>query len=154
MSDDKQVSQTSPKQGEWPFLQTFQTEMNRLFDRFNGPDHWRAAQVVPAINMAESDTAVEVTVDVPGVEQQDLDVSIAHDSLIIKGKKSDEREDSDKDWHVVERSFGSFRRAIPLGFTPDDKAVDAKYENGVLSLRIEKPTDADKNARKIEIKRS
>lgn len=154
MSDDKQVSQTSPKLGEWPFLQTFQSEMNRLFDRFNGSDHWPSAQVVPAIDLAETDKAVEVTVDVPGVSQQDLDVSIAHDSLIIKGKKSDEREEGDKDWHVVERSFGSFRRAIPLGFTPDDEAVDAKYENGVLSLRIEKPTDADKNARKIEIKRS
>lgn len=153
MSDDKQVAQTPPKQGEWPFFHNFQTEMNRLFDRFNAPDHWRATQVVPAINMAETDDAVEVTVDVPGVDQNDLDASVVHDSLIIKGKKSDEREGSDKDWHVVERSFGSFRRAIPLGFTPAEDAVDARYENGVLSLRIKKPTGADQNARKIEIKR-
>ncbi|GAB5509406.1 MAG: Hsp20/alpha crystallin family protein [Hyphomicrobiales bacterium] len=150
----KQVPQTSSETGTWPFLQTFQSEMNNLFDRFNGTAPWHEPHMVPAIDVAETDAEVEVSVDVPGMDQNDLDISIANQNLVIKGTKSNEREDSTKDWHMVERSYGSFRRVVPLGFTPGDNDVDATYEKGVLNLRIKKHPDAEASSRKIEIKAS
>lgn len=152
MSNEPQTSKAAAEHGSWPLLQTFQSEMNRFFDRFNDAPQWRENAMIAAIDVAETDDAVEVTVDVPGVDQKDLDVSVSHENLIIKGTKSNKREDESKDWHLVERSYGSFRRVVPLGFTPDDDKVDAKYLNGVLTLRIDKPEGTTANNRKIEIK--
>ncbi|MEQ8659031.1 MAG: Hsp20/alpha crystallin family protein [Hyphomicrobiales bacterium] len=152
MSNETPVSKPTADQASWPMLQNFQSEMNRFFDRFNGMPHWHDRQLVPAIDVAETDDAIEVSVDVPGVNQKDLDVSVSHESLVIKGTKSDKREDTSKDWHMVERSFGSFRRVIPLGFTPQNDAIEAKYADGVLSLHIAKPAEAATVNHKIEIK--
>jgi HSP20 family protein len=135
----------------WPFLHSFQTEMNNLFDRFNGGSG-RDMAVLPAIDVAETEDAVEVSADIPGVAKEDLEVTVANDTLVIKGEKSGEREDKNKDWHLVERSYGSFRRHVPLGFTPEDGKVDASFANGVLKLRIEKPKTASAENRRIEIK--
>jgi HSP20 family protein len=135
----------------WPFLHSFQTEMNNLFDRFNGGSD-RDMAVLPAIDIAETDDAVEVSADIPGVAKEDLEVTVANDTLIIKGEKTGEREDKDKDWHLVERSYGSFRRHVPLGFTPEDGKIDASFANGVLKLRIEKPKTATAESRRIDIK--
>jgi HSP20 family protein len=135
----------------WPFLHSFQTEMNNLFDRFNGGGD-RDMAVLPAIDIAETDDAVEVSADIPGVAKEDLEVTVANDTLIIKGEKTGEREDKDKDWHLVERSYGSFRRHVPLGFTPEDGKIDASFANGVLKLRIEKPKTATAESRRIDIK--
>jgi len=135
----------------WPFLQSFQSEMNNLFDRFNG-GFGRDLQLLPAIDVAETDDAVEVSADIPGVAKDDLEVTVANDMLVIKGKKSDAREDKSKDWHLVERSYGSFRRQLALGFTPEDGKVEASFADGVLKLRIEKPKTVAAQNRRIEIK--
>jgi HSP20 family protein len=152
MSDEKPAPKPATDQGGWPLLQNFQSEMNRFFDRFNAAAHWRDHGMIPAVDVGETDDAIEVTVDVPGVDQKDLDVSVSHENLVIKGTKSDQREDTSKDWHIVERSFGSFRRVIPLGFTPDDGAIEATYADGVLKLHIAKPAESAKANKKIEIK--
>lgn len=152
MSSETPLSKPTADQGGWPMLQNFQSEMNRFFDRFNGMPQWGDHHLVPAIDVAETDDAIEVSVDVPGVDQKDLDVSVSHENLIIKGTKTDKREDTSKDWHRVERSFGSFRRVIPLGFTPQNEAVEASYADGVLNLRIAKPAETATANRKIEIK--
>jgi HSP20 family protein len=75
----------------------------------------------PKIDVAESKDAIEVTAELPGVDEKDVDISLADDVLTIRGDKKTEREEQDKDknWHVVERSYGSFSRAIPLPFDPD-----------------------------------
>ncbi len=148
---NKQLAESRAEVAGWPFLQAFQTEMNHLFERFNG-GLGRDLQLSPAIDVAETDDAVEVTVEVPGVGKDDLDVSVANDTLIIKGEKSDLREDKDKDWRIVERRYGSFRRHVPLGFTPGDDKVDATFANGVLTLKIDKPKGAKQHTRKVEIK--
>lgn len=152
MSNETPVSKPTADQASWPLLQNFQSEMNRFFDRFNGMPHRHDHQLVPAIDVAETDDAIEVNVDVPGVDQKDLDVSVSHENLVIKGTKSDKREDTSKDWHMVERSFGSFRRVVPLGFTPQNEAIEANYADGVLSLHIAKPAETATTNHKIEIK--
>jgi hypothetical protein len=75
----------------------------------------------PKIDVAESKDAIEVTAELLGVDEKDVDISLADDVLTIRGDKKTEREEQDKDknWHVVERSYGSFSRAIPLPFDPD-----------------------------------
>jgi HSP20 family protein len=135
----------------WPMIQSFQAELNRMFDRFNGSVFPADTKLMPAIDIAETEAAIEVTAELPGVKPEDLDVSISDETLILKGKKSDQREEKGKDWHHVERSFGSFRRHIPLGFAPRDGKVDAKFEAGVLTLRIDKPSEPSPGTRKIEI---
>jgi HSP20 family protein len=151
MSKKNKLPDVSRDPASWPLFQSFQTELNRLFDRFNTTPFAMDHQAMPALDIAETDGAVEITAELPGVKPEDLDISITDETLILKGQKSDTREKSGKDWHHVERSFGSFRRHVPLGFAPRDGKVDAKFESGVLTLRITKPAEAAKAARKIKI---
>lgn len=104
-----------------------------------------------AIDVAETDDAIEVTAEIPGVKPEDPDVSISNETLILKGQKSDTREESGKDWRTVERSFGSFARHIPLGFAPKDGQVDVDFLECVLTVRIAKPGDAPATSRKIDV---
>jgi HSP20 family protein len=134
--------------------------MEQLFDRFRGyppvanalPRLGFAGGLLPAIDMAETDDAVEITADIPGVDADDLDVSLNGDVLVIKGEKSDARTQDDKNYHLTERSYGSFHRQIPLGFTPADDAIDGHFADGVLTVNIPKPADARTSNRKIAIK--
>ncbi len=143
-----------------PFFEQLQKEMEQLFDRFRGyptvasalPRLGLGEGLHPAIDMAETEDAVEITADVPGVAADDLDVSLNGDMLIIKGEKSDERTEKDKNYHLHERSYGSFRRQIRLGFTPADDAIDGHFADGVLRVKIPKPAEAKTPNRKIDIK--
>ena len=107
--------------------------------------------LVPAIDVAETDTGLEISAEIPGVVEDDLDVTVQGDTLVIKGEKSADREEKAKDYHLVERRHGSFRRHIPLGFVPDTGAVEADFTNGVLRLRITRPDNAPTGVQKISI---
>lgn len=145
-----------------PFFQSLQKEMNSMMERFRGTepsfigDVFRRDGIAmfPAIDVADSDDAVEITAEVPGVKESDLDVSIADDVLIMKGEKSSDLEEKEKDYYVVERRFGSFRRQIPLGFIPEDDAVTVNFADGVLKLHIAKPAKTKAAVRKIDIGKS
>ncbi len=143
-------------------LQSLQKEMNQMLDRLRGYPGMYTGDLAergqnglfPAIDVAESDEAIEITADVPGVKEDDLDVSISDQVLVLKGEKSSDHEEKERDYHLVERSYGSFRRQIPLGFTPADGAVKAKFSDGVLSLHIAKPPETKATVQKVEIKKS
>lgn len=141
MSKKNHTPQASPDQVGWPLIQSFQSELNRMFDRFNATSWGADHKVMPVLDIAE----------IPGMKQEDLDVSISDETLILKGTKSDAREGRTKDWHRIERSFGAFRRHVPLGFAPKDGKIDATFKGGVLTLRIAKPADVAGSARKIDI---
>jgi HSP20 family protein len=85
-----------------------------------------------------------------------VDVTLANGMLSVRGEKKTERDDQDKDknWHVVERSYGSFSRTIPLPFDPDPAKVEAKFDKGVLHVRLPKPAEVAKKQQKIEIKKA
>ncbi|MEL6620835.1 MAG: Hsp20/alpha crystallin family protein [Pseudomonadota bacterium] len=142
-----------------PFFQSFQKEMAQMLDHLRGTAAPQPTEglfdnggmLVPAVDMAETDAGLEITADIPGVSEGDLDVSVHGDTLVIKGEKSMDREEKEKDYHLVERRRGSFRRHIPLGFVPDAGAVDADFANGVLTLKIARPKDAPSGVQKIEI---
>jgi HSP20 family protein len=106
----------------------------------------------PAINVAETNDAFEVTVELPGVDEKDIKVSVDENQLVISGEKKAESKREEKDWHVEERSFGSFYRSMLLPFEPEDGAVEAHFDKGVLHLAVRKPVKAAKTTKTIDIK--
>lgn len=154
-----QQQKPAPLTEQAPFFQSMQREMSHFLDRFRAhpmsspADFFEAlnAPAFPALDIAETDDAMEITAEVPGVEEDDLDISIANDVLTLKGEKSSGHEEKEQDYHLVERRYGSFRRQLPLGFTPKDGAVDASFKNGVLKLKIAKPEESKEAVQKIKI---
>lgn len=142
-----------------PFFRDMRREMGQLLDRFRGQpmtgpaDFFDALSgpAFPAIDVVETADALEVTAEIPGVKQDDLDISISHNALVLKGEKTSEHEQNEQDYHLVERRYGSFRRQIALGFVPEADAVEARFADGVLKLTIAKPDEAKQATRKIEI---
>lgn len=106
----------------------------------------------PAISVAETKDAFEVTAELPGVDEKDIKVSLDANQLVIAGEKKAESSKEEKDWHVEERSYGSFYRSMSLPFEPEDGAVDAHFDKGVLRLTIKKPAKAIKSTKTIDIK--
>lgn len=134
-------------------------EVERVFDDFarrapfaGTPTNGFNALLLPKVDVAESTDAVDVTAELPGVSEKDVEVSVARGVLTIRGEKKIERDDKGKDWQVVERSHGSFHRAIQLGFDPDPAKVEARFEKGVLTVHLPKPAEEVTAPRKIEIK--
>ena len=138
-----------PAQGNRPRLRPVPRPRGRPRARTCSPA--RGSRITPALDIAETDTAVEVTAELPGVQEQDLEVSITDGVLTLKGEKATDREEKEKDYHLVERRYGSFRRSIPLGFVPEDGKVEAHFADGILKLRIEKPATAVSKTQTIKI---
>jgi HSP20 family protein len=106
----------------------------------------------PAISVAETNDAFEVTAELPGVDEKDINVSLDENQLVISGEKRADSSKEEKDWHVEERSYGSFYRSMSLPFEPEDGAVDAHFDKGVLHLTIKKLAKSAKITKTINIK--
>ena len=142
-----------------PFFRLHQ-EMNRLFDEafagfggaFAAPAGFGEAS--PRVDIRETDGALVVEAELPGVAEDDLDVELSDNVLTIRGeKKSETRDERSGAYRYVERSYGAFSRAIPIPYDIDPDAVEAKFKNGVLTLTLPKPEGAARASRKIAIKR-
>lgn len=137
-------------------------EMDRVFARFeHGLPRWPAVlrrdggiATIPELDVRENGNAIIVEVELPGVEEKDVTVSLANGMLSIKGEKKQEKEEKGENYHVTERSFGSFERAIRLPDTIDEGKVEAKFDKGVLKVTAAKKPEAVKSERKIEIKKA
>lgn len=106
----------------------------------------------PAIDVKETETGLTVTAELPGMSEQDVELSVDEDLLTIKGEKKSESTKDEKGWHVQERSYGAFVRSLQLPFTPKPEAVTAEFAKGVLTVTVPKPPEATKPASRIEIK--
>ncbi|MCV2873706.1 Hsp20/alpha crystallin family protein [Defluviimonas sp. WL0050] len=145
-----------------PFFKSLHDEIERVFDRFgtgwpmSARDLWDRSEdsLMPALDIAETDTAIDISAEIPGVAEKDIDVSITDGVLTLKGEKSSDHEEKEENYHVVERRYGSFRRSVSLGFTPDEGKVQARFKDGVLKLHIDKPEGAASRTRKIKIGKS
>ena len=140
--------------GDDPFGSLFR-EVQKTFEASHSA-RFSSDMLSPKIDVAESKDAIEVTAELPGVDEKDLDVTLANGMLTVRGEKKTERDEQDKDknWHVVECSYGSFSRAIPLPFDPDPAKVEAKFDKGVLHIHLPKPAEVAKKQQKIEIKKA
>ena len=140
-----------------------QSEVERVFHQFRHltPTSFgdsktlpEFSKLLPRMNVAETDNQYEIEVELPGVKQDDVNVTVQNQTLTIEGHKKQESKEEKKDYRIVERSEGSFKRVIPLGFDLEDKDVDAKFKDGVLTIAVTKPAELTQKARKIEIKKA
>jgi HSP20 family protein len=119
---------------------------------FGEEDRWMSLEgaFVPTINVAENAEGVEVTVELPGMKPEDFTVEVKNGALWIAGEKKEELEEKGKTFHRVERSYGEFRRVIPLPATVAEDKVAAEYKSGVLKISL--PKTAEARPRKVEVK--
>jgi HSP20 family protein len=135
----------------------FRQEMNRLYDSFfRGfelePFESRIGAFSPHIDVTESDKDINITAELPGMDDKDIDVSISKDALTIRGEKKEEKEEKKKNYYHMERSYGSFSRTIPLPSEIDTDKVKAQFKKGVLTVTLPKTAKAVKETKKIQIK--
>jgi HSP20 family protein len=137
-----------------PFT-AFRREMDRLFESFGRDLAWpggsRGAGMAPSIDVSETESEIRIEADLPGVEEKDVDVTVSDNVLTIKGEKKAEKEEKKKDFHLVERSYGSFSRSLTLPFAADPSKAKATFKNGVLSISLPKPPELTAKAKKIAI---
>jgi HSP20 family protein len=136
---------------------SFRTEMDRLFDSFlgglPGKIGTRPGQAsVPAVDVKETDTGLAVQADLPGVDEKDISLTIQNSILTLRAEKKAERKEERENYHVMERSYGSFERSIRLPDTIDEDNVEARFEKGVLTVTLPKRPEVVKSQKKIEIK--
>ena len=140
-----------------PFAMLHQ-QMDRVFeDFFRTPAMEGAvesATLRPRIDVTEDEKHVEIVAELPGVEEKDLDVQVHGDVLSIRAEKKVEREEKDKakTWHLSERSYGCFVRSLELPFEPEADKVEATFNKGVLHVRLPKPANAQRGAKRIAVK--
>ena len=147
--------------------QTFRTEMDRLFDRFTGfgvpslprlfappPGFLTSAITVgtPAVEISEDATAWRLTAELPGLAETDVEVVLADDVLTLRGEKQQERQESGKNFHISERSYGSFTRSFTLPDGVDRERIGAEFAKGVLSITLPKLPGAKTEEKRIEVK--
>lgn len=138
-----------------PFL-SLQRDMNRLFEDFwSGFDlpspffggEWGTFN--PRIDVEDKNGEVQVTAELPGLEEKDFELSLNGDMLVLRGEKREEREDKASGWH--ERSYGRFERTIPLYEDIDSERASAEFKNGVLKVHLPKSPEARERTKRIPI---
>lgn len=140
-----------------PFT-SLQREIDRLFDDFtrgfpsgvaslsgNG-----ATALMPSMDVTETDKEIEISAELPGLEEKDVQINVADSFLTIRGEKKAEKEQKDKNYRLVERSYGSFERTLELPEGVNADAIKATISKGVLKVTVPKPAPAQ--AKKIEVK--
>ncbi len=151
-----------------PFA-TLRQEIDRLFEDFAWPGFrlpvlqrpaaiepvWNLGDVwslSPSVDLVEKKDGFCVTAELPGLEQKDIEVRLSDGMLTIQGEKSEEKTEDKQDYHLRERSYGSFQRSFRLPNGIDADKVDAKFENGVLVVNLPKTAESRAKERKIEVK--
>lgn len=118
-------------------------EMERLFDRFFEPAEMPTlGDWSPTVDVSEDKDTITIKAELPGVEQKDIAVSLQDGMLSIKGEKRAEREEKDKRYHRVERSYGAFYRSIQLPSAVDAGKVAATFKDGVVTITLPKAPEA------------
>ena len=129
-----------------------QHRVNSLFRDLNeGDDALTTASFVPAVDIYEDAQKVVLKLEVPGVEEKDLDVRVENLTLTVKGERKFEAEEKEQNFHRIERRYGSFFRAFTLPSTVDTENVKASYNAGVLKLELAKTPEAQPKQIKINV---
>ena len=154
-----------------PALEGLRREVDRLFEDFDR-DFWRtpfrsarslvdiepfrrrdmALAEVPAVDMVEKEGAYEITAELPGLDEKDIEVNLVDGGLTIKGEKQEEKEEKKKDYYLHERRFGAFERSFRLPEGVDADKIEATFKSGVLTLTLPKTPEARRPEKKIEVK--
>jgi HSP20 family protein len=131
---------------------SLQNRVNSLFREMNESDSpLTTAAFVPAVDVYEDEKKVMLKLEVPGIDQKDLDVSVENNTLTVKGERKFESEEKEENFHRIERRYGSFYRAFTLPSTVDTEHVQASYNAGVLKLELAKKPEAQPKQIKINV---
>lgn len=149
----------TPARGEEenPFV-ALQQSINRVFEdfwrRFEEPGAGFGAISLssPRTDVAETDKEIEVTMELPGLDEKDIELTVTGDMLTVKGEKKQERKEEQKGWHLSERAYGSFYRSIPLPPGIETDKATAEFKKGVLTVRLPKSEQAQRQRKRIEVK--
>lgn len=163
-AEEKPLARAEPR----PF-DTLRREVERLFDRFDG-DFWRAPfrrpvfdvepfwrrelswGNLPAVDIAEKDKTFEITAELPGMDEKNVEVTTANGQIVIKGEKKEEKEEKKKDYYLSERHYGSFERRFQIPEGADADRIEATFKKGVLTITLPKKPEAQKPEKKIDVK--
>lgn len=152
----------------WQPFESLRNEIDRLFDDF-GQGFWRPfgrslfageplfkrelpLGVIPVVDVVENEKAFELTAELPGIDEKEVEVKVANDILTIKGEKQEEKEEKKKDYYLHERNFGSFERSFGIPEGVDTDKIEANFKKGVLTVTLPKKPEAQNPAKKIEVK--
>jgi HSP20 family protein len=154
----------------WRPFESLRQEIDRLFNDF-GMSGWQpfpfrrpswATEPVfqremtwptmPAVDVTDSEKAYEITAELPGMDEKSIEVKVADGNLTIKGEKEEETEEKKKDYYMRERRFGSFERSFEVPESVDLNKIEASFKKGVLTVTLPKKAEAQKPAKKIEVK--
>ena len=128
-------------------LSALRQEVDDLFSRFAG-EAWGGR--MPSLDLSETDKAVQIRMDIPGLKPEDIDIRVTNNSLSISGERKEDREEKGRSFHRIERHYGSFSRTVPLPCAVDAEKVHAAYKEGVLTIDL--PKTAEAMSRKIGVK--
>jgi HSP20 family protein len=153
----------------WAPLETLRREIDRIFDSFHRgslafPFAQRAfefelpslrgmvAGIAPAVDVTEKDKEYEITAELPGLDEKNIEIKLANGMLTIKGEKKEEKEEKEKDYYLSERHYGSFTRSFQLPESVDTAKIEASFTKGVLTVKLPKSAEAQKNEKTIPVK--
>lgn len=149
----------------WRPFEDLRREVDRLFESFGGGNWARPFQPIsfepllrnagwnnPAVDIAEKDKAFEMTAELPGLEANNVELTLRNGNLILTGEKHENKEEKSKDYYLQERRYGSFERSFALPEGVDVAKIEATFKNGVLTVTLPKTADAQKPEKKVEIK--
>ena len=167
-----EVKRAPPRQVEtsvqdWEPIRSLRHQIDRIFADFDWPDlhlGWprRAAVVpqlwsdfgvaIPPVDLVERNGGYELLAELPGLTEKQIEVKLANGIVTIKGEKSSERVEDQDDYHLRERSFGSFQRSFRVPANVDADKIEAKFDKGVLKVSLPKTAAAIQEERKIDVK--
>jgi HSP20 family protein len=135
-------------------LNTLQSRMSRLFEQQYGDgreDSLTAGGFVPPVDIYEDEHSIQLKLEVPGIDQKELDVKVENNVLTVSGERNFEKEEKEENFRRVERSYGSFSRSFTLPNTVNPEDVTADHSNGVLKIRLGKRAEAKPRQIKVNI---
>lgn len=140
-------------------MDSLHKEMDRLFEDFwkghgrptSMSETWEHFDVSPRLDETEDEKAFHIKIELPGMDKDDVDITLANGLLTIRGEKKREEEEKGKDFYRSERSFGSFRRSLPIPVDVDESRIEASFKKGILSIELPKSEEARKKVKHIHV---
>lgn len=133
-------------------ISALREEMNDLRARLWGDEDegWFAGTIAPSLDLSETDTAVQVRIDLPGMNAKDIDIQVSGNVLTVSGQRQEEKEEKGRTFHRIERRYGNFSRSVTMPCAVAESEVAAEYHDGVLTITL--PKTEESKAHKIKVK--
>jgi HSP20 family protein len=154
----------------WQPFDSLREEVDRIFDQFTrGFGNWPLGRRLfeaepllryetslgvsaPVVDVVEKEKEYQVSAELPGLDEKDIEVSVSDDMLTIKGEKKEEKEEKAKNYYLSERRYGAFQRSFQVPSGVDAEKIEASFQKGVLTVTLPKSPEAQKKEKKITIK--